>query len=554
MSATIRAALVTLIKSNRQKMGRAQRQRGVNPQRWLYPYATEARYAATIRAWLRPMKDYVHTYLKENQEAILRGDSTDFIADSISVSRLDAVPGHSFKTMINSLNGWLGQYVPDDDEGKSGSPLYMGLGNIADSVFDFNEGQFEKGAKTVLGVEFPVGEDWWPDAKGLWSGQNYDLIKSDMKKYIYEINALTEKAVTSGLTVKELSKQIRALDDKITKSRANFIARDQMGKLNGQITQRRMESVGLTMYVWETSGDERVRPSHEMMDEGLCRWDDSTVYSQDGGKTWINRPSGAVILHPGMDYQCRCTATAYWQELVGEADEQIDLLAESVNNIPNTGVEGLLVMKQPSAETKNETLKSQAEARERRRREENARKTDKAAKKIFPHEKWVGARPALFNAIATEGLDKNLEGIKLAGSKFPMGKNEETILLKELIQAVTLRDKGATVYLLPKLKDATGRNIPGPDAIVNGKIYEFKTITGGIGKVEKHFRDSRKQGENVYIRVADPKITSKDVIRKLSGVVNSSNYEGGFKGIVVFTVYEGKSERTYFIRIKDLKR
>jgi hypothetical protein len=40
------------------------------------------------------------------------------------------------------------------------------------------------------------------------------------------------------------------------------------------------------------------------MDEGLCRWDNASVYSDDGGKTWKPRPSGAVQLHPGMDYQC----------------------------------------------------------------------------------------------------------------------------------------------------------------------------------------------------------------------------------------------------------
>jgi SPP1 gp7 family putative phage head morphogenesis protein len=336
MNDTIRAALVTVIKSKRQKMSRVQRRRGIRPQRWLYPYATEARYATTIRAWLRPMKTYVHSYLRENQEAILHGDSTN----NIAVSRLDAVPGKSFKTMINNLNGWMGQYVPTDDEAKSGSPIYMGLGNIADSVFDFNEGQFEKGAKAVLGVEFPVGEDWWPDARDTWAARNYELIHSDMQKYISQVNDFTEKAVTSGLSVKELTKQVLALDDKITKGRANFIARDQIGKLNGEITQRRMEAVGLSMYIWETSGDERVRPSHEVMDGGLCRWDDSTVYSQDGGKTWIPRPSGAVMLHPGMDFQCRCSAIAYWEELVGEADaiiaqyEELDAL--SAQNIAAT--------------------------------------------------------------------------------------------------------------------------------------------------------------------------------------------------------------------------
>jgi SPP1 gp7 family putative phage head morphogenesis protein len=335
---TIRAALITLIKSRRQKMSRAQRRRGIKPQRWLYPWATESRYAATIRAWLRPMKDYVHTYLKENQEAILRGDSTGFTADSsgsVSVSRLDAVPGKSFKKMIDSLDGWQGQYVPNDDESKSGSPIYMGLGNIADSVFDFNEGQYEKGAKSVLGVEFPVGEDWWPEAKKYWCDENYKHIWKTLNDYKDNVSALTEQAVTSGWSVKTLAERIHALDTKTTTGKANFIARDQIGKLNGHITQRRMESVGLTMYIWETSGDERVRPSHEMMDGGLCRWSDGTVYSQDGGKTWIPRPSGAVTVHPGFDPQCRCTATSYWDELVGEADAAIE--SRPTASVPKPG-------------------------------------------------------------------------------------------------------------------------------------------------------------------------------------------------------------------------
>jgi len=222
------------------------------------------------------MKKYVHNYIKENHEEILRGD------------------------------------------------IYMGLGKIADSVFDFNEVQYEKGARSIFGIDFPVGEDWWEDAKDTWANNNYDLIRSDMQKYIGNINHLTEQAVTTGATVKSLREQIRALDDKISKSRANFIARDQIGKLNGQITQMRMESIGLTMYVWETAGDEKVRSTHRPMDGALCRWDDSTVLSEDEGKTWRDRPLGAVKLHPGQDYQCRCTATAYWQELVGEADSIID--------------------------------------------------------------------------------------------------------------------------------------------------------------------------------------------------------------------------------------
>ena len=327
MDDTIRAALVNVIKANRIKMSRAQRSRGVKTQRWLYPLATETRYGSSYRAWVRPMIVYVHNYIKENHEEILRGDSTDFRTDSaetVPATRLDAVPGKSFKIMIDSLNGWLGQYVPEYNEEVSGSAIYMGLGKIADSTFDFNEGQFEKGAKSIFGIEFPTGEDWWPDARDTWANNNYQIIRSDMSRYISQINTLTEQAVTTGATVKTLREQIRKLDDTISKTRADFIARDQIGKLNGQITQMRQESIGLTMYVWETAGDERVRSTHYPMDGLLCNWDDSTVFSEDGGKTWRDRPMGAVQLHPGQDYQCRCTATAFYQELVGEADSIID--------------------------------------------------------------------------------------------------------------------------------------------------------------------------------------------------------------------------------------
>jgi SPP1 gp7 family putative phage head morphogenesis protein len=186
-------------------------------------------------------------------------------------------------------------------------------------------------------VEFPVSEDWWPDAKENWKRTNYELLRGQMLSYIQGVNAATEQAVTTGASVATLTKQIMALDEKITKGKANFIARDQIGKLNGEITQRRMESVGLTMYEWETSGDERVRSTHAPMDGKLCRGDAASVYSEDGGKTWVSRPSNWCQLHPGMDYQCRCTAIAYWQELVGEADAMIaeyeELDALSATNI-----------------------------------------------------------------------------------------------------------------------------------------------------------------------------------------------------------------------------
>jgi len=423
----------------------------------------------------------------------------------------------------------------------------MGLGKIADSAFDFNERQFEKGARSVLGVEFPVGEDWWLQARENWAQFNYQIISGDMRKYVMDINRLVERAITSGQSVRELSKEIQALDSKITKGRANFIARDQIGRLNGQITQMRMESVGLTMYVWETAGDERVRgnpngkypnarPSHYEMDNLLCLWSDSSVYSEDGGKTWIDRPAGAVMLHPGDDYQCRCTATAY---------------CENKHNIPNTSNQGLSIM--PPRLSNLNTMQKQLS--------ENIHKNEVAAKQAFPHEKWVNASFLDLGEETDFEIPKNTDNIKVAQSRVSPTRNHRSIsandaktLAKEIRQADILASRGASVFILPKMKTADGTEIPGPDALVNGNLFEFKTVTGSIKRVETRFRESRDQGRNVYIRIINPNITRNDVIQKIYNVVNSSKYTGGFKGNFIFSIKHSSSEKLYYIKISDLKK
>jgi uncharacterized protein with gpF-like domain len=80
----------------------------------------------------------------------------------------------------------------------------------------------------------------------------------------------------------------------------------------------RMVAAGLTMYTWETAGDERVRQCCRKLDGKLCLWVDPTVYSRDKGKTWVPRPKDAVQAHPGELEGCRCTALAFEPELIGE--------------------------------------------------------------------------------------------------------------------------------------------------------------------------------------------------------------------------------------------
>jgi hypothetical protein len=209
---------------------------------------------------------------------------------------------------------------------------------------------------------------------------------------------------------------------------------------------------------------------------------------------------------------------------------------------------GLSVMGKPSEKIEDELIKQQEAETEQAQRENNAKATANTAKKDFTNETWVPAGEVKLNYVT---LPKNLDGITIAKSKFPMNKEDEKTLLKEVKQAKVLTEKGAVINLIPKQKDILGNDIQGPDAIVNGWYAEFKTITGSLKKVERHFRKSREQGENVFLKVDNKELSKHDVLEKVRSVFKDPKYKGGTKGNLI--LYLSKNKRTYFIRIRDLR-
>lgn len=289
----------------------------------IYPHAVENKYRRQLNTFFRPLINYVNEFLDENLSVMLRGDS--------KVYKLDAIPGGTFNKMIEALEGWVAIYMPTILQMQNGqnNVIYMGLSEISEQLKKFEDKQFSNQMKNVIGVEFNTTAPWWEQVKNNWATQNYNLIRSNSIQYIARINNAVENAIVNGLSVKQLTEQIKKINKSLSDSKCRLIARDQIGKLNGQVTEAQMEEIGLEMYIWETSGDERVRgnpygkypdavPSHYLMDGLLCRWDDPNVYSPDGGKTWVDRPFKAVHLHPGQDIQCRCVALSYYPELIGE--------------------------------------------------------------------------------------------------------------------------------------------------------------------------------------------------------------------------------------------
>ena len=130
---------------------------------------------------------------------------------------------------------------------------------------------------------------------------NVQLIKSIRSQYLDKVQNAVTQALVSGSLNKDLTAQIKALGQ-TTEKRAMFIARDQSSKLNAALTQARHEDVGVTKYMWSTSGDERVRDSHAEKDGQIFEY--------------ANPPADTG--HPGHDFNCRCVQIAVFDDVVSQ--------------------------------------------------------------------------------------------------------------------------------------------------------------------------------------------------------------------------------------------
>lgn len=135
--------------------------------------------------------------------------------------------------------------------------------------------------------------------------QNVSLIKSIPE---YSQTRMKETLIAM-LTKDATNKEIQAVlmkGFKLTKGRAAFIARDQVGKLNGSLEQHRQRQLGITRYIWRTSEDARVRKDHEKLDGKTFYWNKPPVVDRATGRRG----------NPKEDFQCRCWAEPIIEDII----------------------------------------------------------------------------------------------------------------------------------------------------------------------------------------------------------------------------------------------
>jgi SPP1 gp7 family putative phage head morphogenesis protein len=138
--------------------------------------------------------------------------------------------------------------------------------------------------------------------------ENRALITSIQTDFINDVGSTVFTNLSNGGRHENLLSLISERG-RLSKVRAKFIARDQTAKLNSALTEARQKSLGVDLYEWGGAGDERQRQGHFVLNGKTCKYSDSTVYSDNEGKTWEKRKCiGAYEGSPGTDFQCRCVA------------------------------------------------------------------------------------------------------------------------------------------------------------------------------------------------------------------------------------------------------
>ncbi len=147
--------------------------------------------------------------------------------------------------------------------------------------------------------------------------ENVALIQDITPGLASRIEASVLKALTTGQTHDQLERELQAKAFGYAEQRAELIAIDQTGKLNGQINRQRQLDLGITEFDWLTAHDERVRgnpdgrykkasPSHWHRHGKRFRWD-APPLGRNGEKEY-----------PGTPIRCRCTGTPVLSSILAD--------------------------------------------------------------------------------------------------------------------------------------------------------------------------------------------------------------------------------------------
>jgi SPP1 gp7 family putative phage head morphogenesis protein len=124
--------------------------------------------------------------------------------------------------------------------------------------------------------------------------EQVELIQSIPTTAAERIQGFALEATITGKRATEIAKDILA-SEQVSTAKAARIARTEVSRAANNLVQARAVYAGSDGYIWRTSGDANVRPSHEEMEGKYVRWSSPPTLDNLKG-------------HAGCLPNCRCFA------------------------------------------------------------------------------------------------------------------------------------------------------------------------------------------------------------------------------------------------------
>jgi SPP1 gp7 family putative phage head morphogenesis protein len=124
--------------------------------------------------------------------------------------------------------------------------------------------------------------------------EQVNLIKSIPLKAAQRVHNLVTEGLIDSRRADEIAKMIRE-SGKVSASRATLIARTEVARAASSFTQARAMYAGSEGYIWRTTEDGAVRPTHKKQNGRFIRWDDPPKTDES-----------LAPYHAGCGPNCRC--------------------------------------------------------------------------------------------------------------------------------------------------------------------------------------------------------------------------------------------------------
>lgn len=242
--------------------------------KWLPPIPVERSYQRELLKHVSNMADLTETIVVAHLPSLVEQADNELL-------RSDGF-GDAARRLISALSAGIASLK---------FPKKRVAEQVAIETNVWNETQWEKVQKNALGVAFFQSQPWLGPLTESFIQENVTLITKMETDYLASVEGIVQRGLRTGQRHETIAKNIESQIG-ISRNRAKLIGRDQVSKFNGQLSERRQVSIGVTHYVWRTAQDERVRPSHDAHKNKRFAWNEAPVNTG----------------HPGQDIQCRCIA------------------------------------------------------------------------------------------------------------------------------------------------------------------------------------------------------------------------------------------------------